>query len=164
MSQECILIDPLRFADEARSKAGRVPISALPRVAQSVLETEGELVFTLEGYRNQDGKRFLLLKASVELVLCCQRCLEPMSHSVLIDSRLWLVPKGQLIPDEELDFDEFDAIEVDAQLDVLQLLEDECLLTLPMAPRHLSCEGIRPKDGADAFSPFSGLAVLKKQH
>lgn len=164
MSQEVMLIDPLRFADESRRKTGTLPLSAFSRLTDGLVERAGEVTFLLEGSRDKEGKRLLALSASTTLTLVCQRCLETMRYPLSISNQLWLVPSGYAIPQEELEIDHLDAIEVEAQLDVVQLLEEELLLALPMAPRHPACDGVRPVDGADAFSPFSGLAVLKKQH
>ncbi|HHW65861.1 MAG TPA: metal-binding protein, partial [Rhodocyclaceae bacterium] len=78
-----------------------------------------------------------------------------------VDTLLQPVRSGQPIPDEELEDDEVDAIEIDGGLDVMALLEDEILLALPIAPRHQVCEAPRPEGGASKESPFAALASLR---
>ena len=157
-----MLIDPVRFADEGRRQSGTLSLNRFSRLAEELVEPTGEVVFSLMGDRDRDGRRFISLLASTDLLLSCQRCLKPVVYPLEIKNRLWLVPKGRAIPDNELETDDFDAIEVDALQDILVLLEDEMLLALPMAPCHEACQGVHQQEGADVFSAFSGLAKLKK--
>jgi uncharacterized protein len=59
--------------------------------------------------------------------------------------------------------DEIDRVLAGNAMDVAQLVEDEVLLALPMAPRHEKCAGSR--EGAETggrASPFAELAKLKR--
>src|SRR5690606_35744859 len=100
---------------------------------------------------------------SAHPVLACQRCLGPLEHAFERVSMLRLVRAGTPIGDEELELDEFDALEVGPELDVLALVEDEILLGLPVAPRHEQCELPLPAGGSEKKSPFDVLAVLRER-
>ncbi|MBB4010888.1 uncharacterized metal-binding protein YceD (DUF177 family) [Niveibacterium umoris] len=75
--------------------------------------------------------------------------------------RFLLVPPGEVIPDDELEEDSFDAIAAERNLDVLALIEDELLLALPISPRHEVCDTPQPRERDDSASPFAALASLR---
>lgn len=159
-----VISDPFRFAAEERSVQGEVAVADLLRLSDALASSEGSVLWKLEGALVGDGARReprLRLTASGPLDLCCQRCLGGLPWMLGLDSRLHLVRAGQPIPEEELEDDEVDAIEVEGDLDVLALLEDEILLALPVAPRHENCDAPRPVGGASKESPFAALASLR---
>jgi len=160
MSQEDVLVDPLAFAREGRSLELKVPVAALPRLAGEILGEGGEFAIRLDGRQERDGKLYLLVQVDGQALLTCQRCLEPMDWVCRVRSRLLLVPKGQPVPEEELEDDSYDAVEVEVRQDLLVLAEDEILLALPIVPRHEVCEAPSPAGGATKESPFAGLAKL----
>lgn len=163
MSRQGVLSDPIRFAREARRIGGVVKVDAFGRLADALLDRAGEFQYSIVGELGMDGKPYLRLTASGVLGLQCQRCLERVDWPVDVERLLQLVPVGVPIPDEELENDAFDAIEATPGLDGLELVEDELLLSLPIAPRHESCEQPRPKDGAGKESPFAALASLRRK-
>lgn len=163
MSRQGVLSDPIRFAREARRLGGEVEIKAFGRLSDALLDTSGRIDYSLVGEQGADGKPYLRLIAKGVLGLQCQRCLERVDWPVEVERLLQLVPIGVPIPDDELENDAFDAIEATPGLDALELVEDELLLCLPIAPRHESCDQPRPKDGAEKESPFAALASLRRK-
>lgn len=162
------VIDSLEFARSEQHLAGELAIADLKRLDDVLVDTRGNLHYTLRGSRDERNRPQLQLAVGGELCLQCQRCLEPLRYAVHVDSTLLLVPPGETLEEEELDDpDAPDAIEASAELNVAELIEDEVLLSLPMSPRHP--EGVcasrarGPDDeGASASSPFSQLAALKR--
>jgi uncharacterized protein len=76
-----------------------------------------------------------------------------------------VLPEGQQPPDEIDDPEGPDMIEASAALDVAALVEDEVLLSLPLAPRHPEgmCESrVGQEEGAERPSAFAQLAALKQ--
>lgn len=126
-----------------------------------LVDTAGALRYSLEGFLDAERRARLNLSVSGELVLRCQRCLGGLAWPVEIEVSLHPVREGQDIPDEELEDDEFDALEVGEELDVVALVEDEVLLALPIAPRHDDCQPPRPDGGVEKESPFAKLAALR---
>jgi uncharacterized protein len=102
-------------------------------------------------------------KTPVELV--CQRCLAPMPFMLESHSSFWIAPDEtqiealSLSPEEEVFF-------YNESLELLQLIEDEALLTLPYSPRHPEnqCKmgAMEHKITQDKPHPFAALAQLKK--
>lgn len=161
MSQEAAVVDPLAFARDGRSFARTLSIAELSRVASEAVDESGEFAVRFEGVRDKDGKSFLLLAVDGRARLACQRCLEPMEWVCQVRARLLLVTKGRSIPEDELEDDGYDAVEVGDRQDLLALAEDEILLALPIAPRHDVCAVPSERVGAGKESPFAGLAKLR---
>lgn len=164
------VIDSLEFAQYGRRLDGEVPISRFDRLADLLADNAGSLGVVVTGKQDAEGNPRLRLQLAGSLKLRCQRCLEVLPWAVAIDSLLQLVdetevlagPAGEEGDEEELDASAPDVIVAERELAVLPLLEDELLLSLPIAPRHAHCEP--PTGGAKdrAASPFAVLAQLKK--
>ena len=157
-----ILIDSLEFAHERRRLSGILPVGSLSRLADMLADDADSLSWVVSGEHDADHKPFLVIEVAGELQLKCQRCLGALQHGLRIRSRLQLVPKGAAWPDENLEDDRVDPIEALANQSVLDLLEDEVLLALPIAPRHGTCLTPGYDDGSAVVSPFATLAKLKK--
>ena len=153
------VVDSLEFARDGRSIAGEVALKELGRLADVLVDDVGALAVELHGGRDAEGKSFLGLRVTGNLNLRCQRCLQPMSFALDVDSRLLLVAPGEAWPDEELVDDGGDVIEACRELAVLPLVEDEVLLALPIVARHENC---RPPVAAETESKPSPFAVLAK--
>jgi len=161
MSRRSVLPDPDRFARKGQKKAGRAALCELERLADLLAETRGEVEWSIEGVQGADGRPLLRLDIRAVPVLICQRCLGPLEHAVERASLLRPVEVGTPIDQEELENDEFDTIEVGAGLDVLELVEDEILLALPIVPRHEQCGSPHAAGGSKKESPFDVLANLR---
>jgi uncharacterized protein len=167
------VIDSLEFAREGRGLEGEIAVAALKRLADVVVEPVGELRCSLQGVgsiRRRDGKPGLELEVSGMLRLRCQRCLQVMDFPLEVSSRLLPIAAGEPWPDEEDEEDraavpdeEWDAIEASHEQSVLDLVEDEVLLALPIVPRHDACEPPAATRDEHEPSPFAVLAKLKQQ-
>jgi uncharacterized protein len=163
------LIDSLDFAANRREISGEIPIAELQRL-QDVLETSrGILRYTVQGGVDKQGIHFLDVGVAGQCRLRCQRCLEGFDYPVRLDTRLLLRDQASL---DELDSEadgtaeeEYDSILADKHLDVLDLLEDEILLSLPIAPKHAlgTCQATDRENLQGAVkNPFAVLAELKR--
>ncbi len=163
---EQVVIDSLAFAQGGQAMQGEIPLAKLARVRESLLQSDGVAHYALRGGTNQMGKPALWLDVSADLVLTCQRCLEPMVlpvrsagvEFVLVDKE----PEsdsGELEEDSEGDVEWLVA---NRAQDVLTLVEDEILLSLPYAPRHENCAPKAEMAETGAKNPFAALAALKK--
>lgn len=157
-------IDSLDFARNGRKISGEVRFSELPRL-QDVLEgPQGTLVYSVQGGIDKQGMHFLAVAMAGECRLRCQRCLNRLDYPLQLETRVLLRDQASLDALED-DDEEFDSILADTQLDVLELLEDEILLSLPIAPRHESgaCKAAVGGIADDqAKYPFAALAELKR--
>ncbi len=108
-----------------------------------------------------------------QLNLKCQRCLNAMPYDVDINSQFIILPNQKSGPqDFEFDGDSFDESEIetipaDEHMQVLDLIEDELLLTLPLAPMHTEvqhaaglCVELSAIKEVGKLNPFDVLKAL----
>lgn len=162
MSRRAWLIDPWAHARSGADAGGELAVADLPRLAVAVQARGAVLAVSLSGSIGVDGRSYLRLGVKGEVWLVCQRCLEPVQHAVAHDVTFQLWPPGQDLPDEELAEDAFDALPVGNELDVAELVEDEVLLGLPLAPRHADCSVPAAEEAGARTSPFDVLKQLKR--
>lgn len=153
-------IDSLDFAHQGEELRGEVPVAELPRLKDMLADPEGKISYVLRGLYDKDGKPQLELSLNGLCILRCQRCLEGLPYPVQLASKLRLASDSD---ESDVDDDEMDSIPVDKHLDVLSLIEDEMLLSLPIAPKHAPGECQFATEGlARPENPFAALAGLKK--
>jgi uncharacterized protein len=111
---------------------------------------------------------WLRLQAQTTVTLQCQRCLQPMAETLALDR--WFRFVGSEDEAERLDEDsEEDVLVVSRRFDLLELLEDELILALPLVPRHETCPQPLPMSAGEddvggeaaAENPFAALAALR---
>lgn len=157
-------IDSLDFARNGRKISGEVPVAEMPRLLDTLENPQGILSYTVHGGMDSRDDPLLNVSVAGHCQLRCQRCLNAMDYPVRLDVRLMLLSQAGLdaLGDDE---DECDSILAEAQLDVLNLLEEEVLLSLPIAPKHDDLGACQAADGnntpREAKHPFAVLAKLK---
>ncbi|MEQ1913711.1 MAG: DUF177 domain-containing protein [Sideroxydans sp.] len=154
------LIDALEFARNGKQLRGEVPISALSRLGDLLTDSRGMLHYAVHGYRVGEVD-MLGIEISGECHLRCQRCLGELNYPLTLNANLRLVSSAEM--DEVEAEDEVEYLEASSQLDVLALVEDELLLSLPFSPKHATGVCVpAPESLQHSANPFSVLAALKK--
>ncbi len=156
------VIDSAAFARERGRIEGKVAVAGLSRLADVLAGGDGELVYTARGAEGGNGQLLLDLAIGGRLMLRCQRCLQPISFEVALDCRFRLVESGQTWPDDELVDDSYDAVAAERELDLVALVEQEVMLSLPLAPRHDDCALPESPELGQKVSPFAALAEIKR--
>lgn len=137
-----IEVDPWRFCRDGQSWETRSDVAAFPRLAHEF--TQGTLFCRVVGRVDQRGSLSLQLKVSGEVELPCQRCLVSMPYKVEVERTLYLARNEAEM--ERLDaLPDSDAIQAGETLNLVDLVEDEVLLSLPLATMH--AEGECPVPG-----------------
>ena len=160
-------IDSLDFARNGSEISGVVPVTEMPRLLDALENSQGILSYTVRGGLDSRGDPLLQVNIAGQCQLRCQRCLNAMDYSVRLDVRLMLRDQASLdaLDSGGEDEEEWDSILADAHLDVLNLLEEEILLSLPIAPRHDDpgvCQAADGKSGLrETKNPFAVLAKFK---
>ncbi|MGB9129927.1 MAG: YceD family protein [Thiobacillus sp.] len=147
MSESALLppveVDPWRFCRDGQSWETRSEVAAFPRLAHEF--TQGTLFCRVVGRVDQRGSLSLQLAVSGEVQLTCQRCLGSMPYTVEVERTLYLARNEAEM--ERLDaLPDSDAIQAGEILSLVDLVEDEVLLSLPLATMH--AEGECPVPGA----------------
>lgn len=157
-------IDSLDFARNGMEMNAEVPFVELSRLADVLDDTQGVLRYGVKGGLDERGDPFLDVGMEGLCHLRCQRCLQGMDHVIRHDARLMLRNEDELDALQD-DDEEFDSILADPNLDVLELLEEEILLSLPIAPRHESgaCQAaVSESVQQEERHPFAVLEKLKR--
>ena len=157
-------IDSLDFARNGRELRGEIPVSEMPRLQDMLAASEGKISYVVRGYQDKDGKPKLEMELDGMCQLRCQRCLNALTYPVKLVSRLLLVRGGDL-DESSVEPDDLDSIPADSHQDILALVEEEILLSLPFAPKH-PAGACQPAAGGLDWSeperkPFAALARLK---
>lgn len=161
------LIDPFGFCKNGDSIDGQTPVSELERLASVCADQSGELIWKVSGFLDNRQRPCLLLNVTGNVNLVCQRCLDSLVYG--LDSTTTVIVAGT---EEEADgieesLEDEEAVEVivsDGKVEVMDLVEDEALLALPLSARHDVC----PDSSMDGWkekreSPFSVLKELKRK-
>lgn len=152
---------------------------ALAGIARLMAETQGrggDAIMTwsargeLRNARHVNPQIWLHLQASATLSLTCQRCLAPVAVPVAVDRSFRFASDEDTAAAQD-DESEEDVLALSRSFDLQELVEDEILLEMPMAPRHEVCPSQLPMSVADEEfeqalasreSPFAMLDKLKK--
>ena len=153
--------DAFAFARDGRVLEGTLAVEDLDRLHDLLVDIDGEVTFRLQGYKGEGGESMLHLEVSGTVPLACQRCLEAVPCDLDVDAVLELVPAGAELSQDELEDDTRDFLPVERELDVVELVEDEILLALPVAPRHEKCGLPGAANAGERINPFAKLSVLK---
>jgi uncharacterized protein len=153
--------DAFAFSWEGRVVEGTLALSSLERLHDLLAGLAGEVSFRISGLTGERGESMLHLEVSGSLPLACQRCLEAIPFNLDVDSLLELLPEGAEMSQDELEDDTRDFLPVAGKLDVAELVEDEILLVLPVAPRHERCGLPGTADAGERINPFAQLAGLR---
>lgn len=133
----------------------------MERLHDLLAEVSGEVSWHLEGFKGERGESLLRLTVGGIIPLACQRCLEAIAFELDVDRLLEVIPVSADVSQDELEDDSRDFLPVEKELDVAELIEDEILLSLPVAPRHDRC-GLPGASGiGERVNPFAALAGLK---
>ncbi len=133
----------------------------LQRLHDLLTDVSGVLLFKLCGAKDKRGRYTLRLQVAGKVNLACQRCLGAIPFDLDIDNLLELIPEGADMSQDELEDDTRDFLPVAGELLVAELVEDEVLLALPIAPRHEKCGFPGAADAGERVNPFAKLSGLK---
>ena len=159
------VIDGFEFASAGATQRGTWPLKELPRLRDVLAHDAGEVAYEITGVRDERGRPGLRLKVSGNLVLRCQRCLEPMEFEVNTDETLVLAATLAEIHAEPADAHAPDRVVAGREMALGGLIEDELILALPFAPRHEDCSPAGPDDSAESESPFAALrGMIRSRH
>ena len=162
------LIDPFEFCRNGESLKGKASLSELNRLAAVCADQVGELEWEVSGAVNKRNQAELSPGVSGPVNLMCQRCLSPLVFDVYSETTV-LVAKTEEQAEEMEDTngneDSVEVIVADGKINVLDLIEDEALLSLPLSSKHEVC----PHSSTGELknkpeSPFSVLGKLKKRN
>ena len=144
-------LDLFEFARSGRQAAGVVRVSQLPRMLNEVpaeaperdtaftWQAEGSTQPELQDDGTEGPQPYLRLALHGSAWLACQRCLAPYEQTFNVDAIYRVVSTEEEAEEFPLDEDEVEVIVGSRQFDLVELIEEELLLSLPLVPKHDVC-------------------------
>lgn len=173
-------LDVAAFARDGVQISGSVAASSLLRFAESAApeapaSTWPAIKWSARGERREprgaQAQTWLHLEAVGSAQLTCQRCLRPVLEPVEFARWFRFVQDEAAAAGIDADSEE-DLLVLSRSFNLLELIEDELLLSLPLVPRHEECpeplavpsdpDALSDAVGAERPHPFAALAALKK--
>lgn len=168
-------LDVRAFAQAGGHLQGRAPLSAFARLAQDAQardgsepevswQADGELI----GQTGGAGQVWLHVQAEAALPMVCQRCLTVADIPLRVDRSFRFVADEATAELEDDDSEE-DVLAMSREFDLLELIEDELLMEVPVVPRHETCPAPVRMQSSDADfeqanvqkdNPFAVLRAL----
>ncbi len=161
-------LDLLATAGAGRVLRGSLQLAQLERVVPVLASSEGELQVMFELGKDPAGIHYLAGSIQGEVVLNCQRCLEPVATQLDVKLRLGLVRDETAaagLPEK------YEPLVVTSEpASTADIVSDEVLLALPLVPMHV--EDSRCLDFTKDYqlpeselreNPFAVLAGLKQK-
>lgn len=127
--------DSLHFARAGDECSGQAPLAGFERLVDFVPESGAEVIYRVRGGIDR-GRPTLWLDIDVTVSLVCQRCLSRYREQITVRRGLPVARDEAQLALWERDDPLLDALVAEPEMDVLTLVEDEILLSLPVAPRH----------------------------
>ena len=127
-------VEPYKLAARAERLEGLVALAGFERLAEQVGAQSGECQVWLDFAIDSQGRREIRGRLEAELQLPCRRCLEPMAQRVESEFLLGMVTSDTLAA--ELPSSHEPVLVEDEQLNLLAVVEDELLLSLPQSVYH----------------------------
>jgi len=156
-------IDGLDFARKSSEIRDTIAVFDFPRLKVQLFSPEGEVHYELSGGRDANGQPQLELHINGHFNLVCQRCLGSLAFELDTAAVFVLVSDESRMPLPEDERDDVEYMVADAPIDVRALVEDEVLLSLPLAPVHenVNCNDALSAAKEQKESPFKVLQGLK---
>ena len=161
-------LDAWRFAQAGASLQGEQPLSAFKRLAEDLHApaSSDALVRWRASAELRDGpggaapQAWLHLQAQTQVPLTCQRCLAAVLENIDVDR--WFRFVADEAAAEALDDDvEEDLLALEPRPSLIELVEDELILSLPLVPLHEQCP--QPLPGAGTSEPADQAAAADSE-
>jgi uncharacterized protein len=169
-------LDVRRFAEEGAELDASDALGTYPRLVEETVEAERgarEVRWHARGEmlnpRHVQPEVWVHVAADATVPLVCQRCLQTVEVPLSVDRSFRFVADEATAAAEDDEAEE-DLLALSRSFDLVELVEDELLMELPLSPRHEVCpepvkmsaedEGFEAA-GAEKVHPFAVLGKLK---
>lgn len=171
LQQKPCILDPIKAAKEELTLNQSFSFSHLTLLHECIVDGSYDFQLNLK-FHYESNKPLLDGQLTFKIILICQRTLEPFEFGVNDHIKLGFVTNDQLFKNFPRMYDPY--IYKGNQIDLIELLEEEILLSIPMIPKKPlnNCQ-IKQNDSYCSFfetidtknqskpNPFSVLKKLK---
>ncbi|MGE4533661.1 YceD family protein [Halomonas sp.] len=163
-------VEPYKLAARDEHLEGLMALDAFARLTEAVGQQQGDAEVWLDFTIDAQGRRVIQGRLRAELQLPCRRCLTAMAQRVESEFLLGMVTSDALAA--ELPSTHEPVLVENEQLNLLTVVEDELILSLPQVVYHDEADCAVSRDqltsgeeaaasAAPAPSPFDVLKHLK---
>lgn len=137
-------LDVRRFAEEGAELERQDGLAAYRRLSAETAEPAPERIVhwsargELLNPQHVHPEVWVHLTADATLPLVCQRCLQPVEVPLAVDRSFRFVADEATAAAEDDEAEE-DLLALSRSFDLVELVEDELLMEVPLAPRHDAC-------------------------
>lgn len=156
-----MIIDNLDFANKHQVLNGEIDIENSLRITDNDNPYRGKLKFELHGIREPKNKPFINGRIYGRITALCQICLTEVEIDISHSFNVQIFNSEEALNLALFDEDHpvADGIVKDPEFNVLEFIEDEIIMSLPLAPKHDKCQFESLKDSE--ANPFAVLKKLK---
>ena len=158
------IIKLFNFAKKERRLTGEYKISSIPRISEIASNQEESIKVDLSFYLENNKTPCIKGIIDLNLILDCQRCLEALPIELRVDFKLAFVRYEQQAEGLDSSYELYLTRE-EEELLTIDIITDEILLSIPMAPSHdYDCNLIISKDEIvkeKIENPFTVLKNIK---
>jgi uncharacterized protein len=158
----------IKLADTHAELEFAIPVVELQGLPEDISDSGGPLI-TLVRFTREQNWPLAEVRIAGAVTMTCQRCLNPMRHDIEATTRVALLA-SEAEADRAPGYLETFLAE-DGRVSAADLVAEELLLALPLAPRHegaAKCHAASddepPSDEADTRHPFADLRALMKKN
>jgi len=164
-------VNPFRFAENGVALHGHLLIKEMPRLCTSLANDSGTVDVQAQFGVDDQGVRILHGNFKTQVMLTCQRCMEPFSYEIIADFVAGIVGNEAEVKQLPESYEPITVEEGD--LNLPDVVEEELMLQLPIVPMHLpeECQVKLPlvAESTDSSieqikeSPFKVIESLKEK-
>lgn len=165
------VIDPVYCAQHEKQYVVSVSQGLFPRLEALVISTENDVEVRVSFYRHKQLRSPALdMELKTTLVLQCQRSLQKFKHELELSLTVVFVESLELAKDFPKEVEIYELVE--EKIPLLDLVEDELLLGIPLSPVDSSRvmeyenkefeEQSSEQEVAQKENPFEALRALQK--
>ena len=166
------IVDPFRSAENAIHLQGILSVKNMERLCSSLNSDSGEVNVSMEFGVDEQEIPFIRGELSTQVVLQCQRCMEPFSYDIADHFLLGIVRSEE---DASRLPDRYNPVIAnnDKALIIQDVIEDELLVSLPIVPMHhpKDCNVTLPlsadpknMEESEKENPFKVIELLRSKH
>jgi len=154
-------IYPARLAGQGRRLRGLMRLANMARLAEWIETRDGSVAVEAAFFDTEKGLHRVQGEVSGTLTVRCQRCMEPMELPVRSGLKLQFVEGASKIEPE----DDYEIVRMTrGPTSLLEVIEDELILALPMAPMHPEGRCSATVTAQSSKSPLAEASELLRGH
>jgi uncharacterized protein len=147
------VVDVFALARAGGRCEGTVPLASCERLAPMLASVTGAARWAFEGYLDAKRRPAAMLTVDAPLVLICDRCGDELVFPIEVAGRYRFVQSEEELARLPIDAEDCEPLVGSERFRVVELIEDELILGLPISPRHANCRPPRGGSGAGTDQP-----------